>query len=482
VAEPTTSFSPPKSGSGTQDRGQVAAPVDLGRPRRVHIVGVGGSGMGPIARVLAAMGHDVRGSDMREPADRAGLEAAGVTVHAGHDAGHVGDAEVLACSTAIPATNPEVAEARERGLPVLRRAEVLAAIAATRRTIAVAGTHGKTTTSAMLAHVLIETGVRPSFIVGGDIASVGSGARWDGGDWFVVEADESDGTFLELGAELPVVTNVEPDHLEHYGGFEPLVAAFARFLTEAPGTALVGADDELAARLGGEAGATLVGEAAGAELRMSDLRPDAGGIGFTLGRVGEAPVAVRVPLPGTHNARNAALAVAAAEAVGVDLGTAAKAVGTFAGVGRRFERRGEAVGVTLVDDYAHLPTEVAAALAAGRDGGWERVVCVFQPHRYSRTQALWADFADAFGDADLLAVTDIYASGEKPRPGVTGKLVVDAVLDAHPWKHVAYLPGLDDVLVWLRGVLRPGDLCLTLGAGDLTGLPPRILAMLEARR
>ncbi len=453
--------------------------VDLSRPRRIHVVGVGGSGMGPIARVLAAMGHDVRGSDQRDPADRAGLEAAGITVHAGHAAGNVGDAEMLACSTAIPATNPEVAAAHAARIPVLRRADVLAAIAATRRTIAVAGTHGKTTTSAMLAHVLLEAGVHPSFIVGGTVTSVGSGAQWDRGDWFVVEADESDGTFLELGAEIPLVTNVEPDHLEHYGGFEPLGAAFERFLDEAPGPAFDGADDPLAAELGRGVGATLVGEADGAELRIADARADAGGVAFELVRVGAAPVPVRVPLPGMHNARNAALALAAAEAVGVDLGEAAKAIGSFAGVGRRFERRGSAGGVTLVDDYAHLPTEVAAALAAARDGGWDRVVCVFQPHRYSRTQSLWADFAHAFGDADLLAITDIYPSGEAPRPGVSGKLIVNAVLDAHPWKHVAYLPRLDDVLVWLRGVLRPGDLCLTLGAGDLTTLPPRIVEMMD---
>jgi UDP-N-acetylmuramate--alanine ligase len=462
--------------------GGGTALVDLSYPRRIHVVGVGGSGMGPIARVLASMDHDVRGSDQREPADRAGLEAAGITVYAGHAAGNVGDAEMLACSTAIPATNPEVAAAHEAGIPVLRRADVLAAIAATRRTIAVAGTHGKTTTSAMLAHVLLESGTRPSFIVGGEVTSVGSGAHWDEGEWFVVEADESDGTFLELGAEIPLVTNVEPDHLEHYGGFDRLLAAFERFLSEAPGPAFVGADDTRAAELGQSAGAVLVGSAPEADLRMVGLRPEPGGVAFEMGRTGEAQVPVRVPLPGAHNARNAALALAAAEAVGVELGAAATAISSFGGVGRRFERRGEAGGVTLVDDYAHLPTEVAAALAAGRDGGWERVVCVFQPHRYSRTQALWADFANAFGDADLLAVTDIYSSGEAPRPGVSGKLIVDAVLDAHPWKHVAYLPKLDDVVVWLRGVLRPGDLCLTLGAGDLTHLPPRILTMLEERR
>jgi len=464
----------------TETAGPPAA-VDLSHPRRIHVVGVGGAGMGPIAGVLAAMGNDVRGSDQHDPANRSALEAAGVTVHAGHAAANVGDAELVACSTAIPPTNPEVEAARRAGIPVLRRAEVLAAIAATRRTVAVAGTHGKTTTSALLAHVLLEAGTSPSFIVGGEMRSVGSGACWDDGPWFVVEADESDGTFLELGAELPLVTNVEPDHLEHYGGFPALVAAFERFLAEAPGRGVVSADDARAAELGRAAGAVLVGDHPDAEVRMSDVRPDGAGVRFDLGRTGRPPVAVHVPLPGVHNARNAALAVVAAEAVGVDLETAAKAVGSFAGVGRRFEHRGEAGGVTLVDDYAHLPTEVAAALAAAREGPWGRVVCVFQPHRYSRTQALWADFADAFTGADLLAVTDVYASGEAPRPGVSGKLVVDAVLEAHPWAHVAYLPGLDDVLVWLRGVLRPGDLCLTLGAGDLTTLPPRVAALLEAR-
>ena len=219
----------------------------------------------------------------------------------------------------------------------------------------------------------------------------------------------------------------------------------------------------------------------GADYRIVGWAPEGTGVRFELRHGDEQVTAVVASAPGVHNARNAAGALAAAHALGVPLADAADALGTFTGVARRFELRGEAAGVTVVDSYDHLPTEVAAALAAGAAGPWSRVVAVFQPHRYSRTQALWREFADAFVDADRLAVTDVYPAGEAPRPGVTGKLLVEAVLDAHPWADVAWLPDLDDVLTWLRGVLRPGDLCLTLGAGDLTSLAPRIVAMLEAR-
>jgi UDP-N-acetylmuramate--alanine ligase len=452
---------------------------DLTTPRRIHLVGVGGSGMSAIAGVLAAMGHSVSGSDLKDTPNLERLRAQGVAVWVGHDAGHGADAELLAVSTAIPRSNPEVAAAHDRGVPVLRRAEILAAIAATRRCLAVAGTHGKTTTSSMLALVLVAGGLRPSFIVGGEVNEIGTGAALDDGEWFVIEADESDGTFLELGADAVVVTNVEPDHLEHYGGFDALVDGFDRFLAAATGPRVVGIDDPVAASLAARHGATTYGTAPSAALRMVDVRAARNETRFAVERASTRLGHVRLPVPGVHNARNATAAIAMALELGVPFDTAAAALGRFAGVARRFEFRGEAGGITFVDDYAHLPTEVAAAIDAAAHGGWQRIVCVFQPHRFSRTGALWADFGDAFEGAERLVVTDIYPAGEKPRPGVTGKLIVNAVLDAHPWRHVAYLPRRRDLVPYLRSVLRPGDLCLTLGAGDLTTLPDELLEVLE---
>ncbi len=450
------------------------AAIDLDVPRRVHIVGLGGAGMSAIGTVLAAMGHSVVGSDLKDSPGLERLRALGVDVAIGHAADNLGDADVVAVSTAIPESNPEVLAARERGIPVLRRAEVLAAITRVRRTIAVAGTHGKTTTSSMLALVLIEGGLRPSFIIGGEVNEIGTGAAWDTGEWLVVEADESDGTFVELDRGAVIVTSVEPDHLEHYGGFEPLVEAFEGFVDGTDGPRVVCADDEGAAALAGGSSTVTYGTAEGADYRMVDISAEGTGTTFTLVHHGTALGRVRLPVPGAHNARNACAALVTGLLLGVSFDDGARALARFAGVARRFEFRGERDGITYVDDYAHLPTEVEAALQAAREGDWQRVVCVFQPHRFSRTAALWRDFADAFVDSDLLVVTDIYAASEAPRPGVSGKLIVDAVLDRHPWHHVAYVPRRADLVTYLRQTLRPGDLCLTLGAGDLTSLPDEL--------
>ena len=393
---------------------------------------------------------------------------------AGHDPALVSEAEVVVRSTAVPDDDPEVEAARAAGHRVWRRADVLAAICRLRRTIAVSGTHGKTTTSAMLAVTLDGLGWQPSFIIGGDIAGIGPGARWDpAGEWFVVEADESDGTFVELGAEVAVVTSVEPDHLEFYGGFEPLVAAFERFVAEPAGPVVLCADDPGAAALAaGRSGPVWTyGLAEGARLRVTDPELVRFGARFRVGPGPdgrEAPVSLAVP--GLHNVRNAAGVIATATALGAPWPDVLRCVGRFQGVGRRFEWRGEAAGVAFVDGYDHLPTEVAAAVATARSGGWGRVVVVFQPHRYSRTEALWPDFATAFDGADLLVLTGIYPAGEAPRPGVTGRLVYDAVRAARPGLDVRYAEDLTAAAVTVADALRPGDLCLTLGAGDITGL------------
>lgn len=452
---------------------------DLGTSRRIHLIGAGGAGMGAIASVLHRMGHTVTGSDLKDGPVAERLRADGIPISIGHDAVNVGDAEFVAISTAIPDHNPEVRAARDRGLEVLHRADILPAIAAERRTIAVAGTHGKTTTSSMLALVLVEAGLRPSFIIGGDVNEIGSGAVWDEGEWFVIEADESDRTFLSLGAEVALVTNVEPDHLETYGN-DPavLTAAFEEFATTAT-TRVMCADDEGSAALAAVAGGVTYGTSADADYRMVDVDRHRASIEFTLVHEAVELGRIHLPTPGLHNARNAAAAAVTGLLLGAPINAAIRALGRFGGVARRFEFRGEADGVVFVDDYAHLPTEVAAAVEAARDGEWDRVVCVFQPHRYSRTAALWQDFADSFVAADRLVITDVYSAGETPRPGVSGKLLVDAVLDAHPWANVAYMPRLDDVQAWLDARLSPGDLCLTLGAGDLTALPD---AVIERRR
>ena len=445
---------------------------DLSTQRHIHIVGIGGSGMSAIATVLAAMGHTVSGSDLKDSANLDRLRSMGVAVSIGHAAGHVGDVDAVTISTAVPPTNPEVAEADRRGIPVLRRAEALAAIAAVRRTIAVAGTHGKTTTSSMLALVLVEAGLRPSFIIGGEVNEIGTGAVWDDGEWFVVEADESDGTFLELGAEAAVVTNVEPDHLDHYGGFDGLVDAFDRFVAATPGPRVVCADDKL---LRGLDGVVTYGTDEDADYRMVEVTSARSGVRFGVEHGGARLGDVSLPVPGLHNARNACAALVAGLQLGAPFDAAARALARYGGVARRFQFRGERDGVSFVDDYAHLPTEVRAALAAARDGGWRRVVAVFQPHRFTRTAALWRDFADAFVDADLVVLTDVYSAGEAPRPGVSGKLLVNAVLDAHSQTRVAYLPGRGEIAPYLRRALRPGDVCMTLGAGDITSLADELL-------
>ncbi|MDP9019909.1 MAG: UDP-N-acetylmuramate--L-alanine ligase [Actinomycetota bacterium] len=459
--------------------------VDLTAPRRVHVVGVGGSGMGPIATILAAMGHTVSGSDLAASRRLDHLRSLGVAAHVGHAAEHVAGADVVIVSTAVPADNAEVVAARAAGIPVARRAEALAALCAARRSVAVSGTHGKTTTTAMLAVVLREAGLRPSFLVGGEVTGLGQSATWDGGEWFVVEADESDGTFLELGADAVIVTSVEPDHLDHYGTFDAVRQAFAGFLVSAPGAKVVCVDDPVAAelvQLVGLGDCLTYGTAPAARYRI--LEPELGGrrSAFTLEGDGRRLGRIELGVPGLHNVRDATAAAVAAMAIGVPFDAVAVGLGRFTGVARRFEWRGEAGGVNFVDSYDHLPAEVRAALAAARAGGWRRVVCVFQPHRYTRTAALSGEFASAFDEADVLAVTDVYAAGQQPLPGVTGKLIVDAVLDARPHRRVAWLPRRPELVAWLRSELRPGDLCLTLGAGDLTTVPDQLLRMLDDGR
>lgn len=451
--------------------------VDLGRPRRVHIVAIGGAGMSAIATVLAERGHRVTGSDLTEGPAVATLRRRGIRVHIGHDAAHLGDAEVVVISTAVPADNAEVVAARAAGLPVLARLDLLPALAATQPFLSVSGTHGKTTTTAMLATVLVAAGEEPSYLVGAEVAALGGAAANGSGRWFVIEADESDGSFLAGPRAGALVTNIDADHLEYWGGWDELCSGFEEFLARTDGPRVVCADDPTAVAVGARVGAVGYGTVEGAAYRIDQLDLGPAGSRFELVHPG-GRVTVEVAAPGLHNALDAAGALALAGELGVDLRVAAPGLAGFTGAARRFERRGAAGGVEFVDDYAHLPTEVRAALAAGRSGGWGRVVAVFQPHRYSRTEALWGDFATAFDDADLLVLTDIYPAGEAPRPGVTGELLVEAVRSARPDLDLRWCATLDDVVRTLCDELRAGDLCMTIGAGDVTTIADRVITQL----
>lgn len=450
--------------------------IDLTTPRRIHVIGVGGAGMRAIASVLNAMGHQVSGTDLKASPGLDRLAAEGIAVTVGHEAAAIDGADLVTRSTAVPDTNPEVRAARDAGIPVTSRAEILTAITRVRRTVAVAGTHGKTTTSSMLAVVMREASLSPSFIIGGEVNEIGSGAVWSEDDgWFVVEADESDGTFLELASSAAIVTSVEPDHLGHYGGEAELVASFGRFTDAIDGPVVVCADDEGAAALAGRSHVVSYGTTADADWRIFDYRSTRTGASYRLTDPDGAEHDFTLATPGLHNVRNAAAATVMAVQFGAGIEPAQRALGRFGGVARRFQVRGERDGVTYIDDYAHLPTEVEAALEAATAGEWDRIVCVFQPHRYTRTSDLWQDFATSFGAADKLVVTGIYAAGEAAIPGVTAGLVVDAVTGADPTADVQLIEHRDDLLVYLQATLMPGDLCLTLGAGDLTTVPDDLL-------
>lgn len=472
--------------------------IDLSTPGRFHVVGVGGPGMSAIGLVLAEMGHGVSGSDLRELPVLDRLRAAGVDVHVGHRRDLVHPVDAVTASSAIPDHNIELDEARIRGVRVLRRADMLAAICAQARSIGVAGTHGKTTTTSMLSLALIEAGLRPGFIVGGDMTDMGTGAHWSGGELLVVEVDESDGTHLALPLAGSILTNVDVDHLDHFGTIEALEESFDTYLHGVAGPRVVCFDDPVAARLGGRHAAIGYGAVDddrldephwphGPSLWARSLTAHRGVSTFTVCRRPQPDQPVEVlgevtlPLRGVHNVRNACGVIAMALALGAPFPQVVTALARFGGVARRFDVRGEHRGVTFVDDYAHLPAEIDAVLRAARTSGddWQRVVAVFQPNRYHRMAVMSPDYADAFTAADLVVLTDIYASGTTPIPGVTGKLVVNAVCDAHPEQQVVWLPRRTELVDYLARELRSGDLCISMGCGDVADLPTEVL---ERRR
>jgi UDP-N-acetylmuramate--alanine ligase len=463
-------------------------PVTVGELGRVHFTGIGGAGMSGIARILLARGVPVSGTDSADSALLAELAALGARVAVGHDAGHLGDADTLVVSSAIRPGNPELAAARQRGLRVLHRSAALAAAMAGRRGAVIAGTHGKTTTTSMLTTILRCAGADPAYVIGGILAETGLGAEDGRGEVFVAEADESDGSFLNLAprAAVAVVTCVEADHLDNYASLAEIEDAFAGFAARMPpgGTLVLCADDPGCGRL--------AAAASGLDLRLRryGCAPDADyqvtgiavtgmttALTVTSARLAGAALPVTIAVPGRHNALNAAAALAAAAELGTSAGAAVAGLAAYRGAQRRMEPKGEADGVRVLDSYAHHPTELAADLAAAREvaaGG--RVIAVFQPHLFSRTRLFAAEFGAALGLADEAVVLDVYPAREDPEPGVSGELVARAVPGG-----ALYLPDAAAAPAAAAGLAKPGDLVLTMGAGDVTRLGPLIVDALRAR-
>ncbi len=458
----------------------------LGRTRRVHFVGIGGIGMSGIAELLVNLGYDVSGSDVAASDVTARLATLGVRVGIGHDAAHVGDTDVVVVSSAVAADNPEVLEAGCRHVPVIPRAEMLAELMRLGYAIAVAGAHGKTTTTSMIALVLERAGLDPTAVIGGRLSALGGNARLGRGEYIVAEADESDRSFLKLTPTMAVLTNLDREHLESYGSFERLQDAFVDFANKVPfyGGVVACADDPVLASLlprmtrrvvtYGFTGGDVRGSAPRFEAFGARCAVAAGGVG------GREAIEIQLRVPGHHSLLNALAAVAVGREVGVPLATAAAALAEFAGVERRFELKGEAGGVMVVDDYGHHPTEIAAVIAAARAGFDRRLLVAFQPHRYTRTAQLARELGEALAAADEVVLTDVYAAGEAPIPGATVESIAEA-LGCRAGRPPHVVKPLDEVAAAVVRLARPGDLVLTLGAGSIGGVGERILEALTRR-
>jgi len=461
----------------------------------IHFIGIGGIGMSGIAEVMHNLGYRVQGSDVAEGYVVEGLRAKGIPIHIGHDAANLGDAVVIVTSTAIKRGNPEVEAALERRIPVVRRAEMLAELMRLKSTVAVAGTHGKTTTTSMIAALLDAGGVDPTVINGGIINQYGSNARLGDSDWMVVEADESDGSFLRLDGTIAVVTNIDPEHLDHYGDFDAVKNAFVEFVENVPfyGAALLCLDhpevQNIIPRIRDRRVVTY-GFSAQADVRGTTVTPIPGGNRFDVvirSRDGATRTIehVELPMPGRHNVQNALAAIGVALEMGITDTDIARGFAAFGGVKRRFTKVGEAKidggAVTVIDDYGHHPVEIRAVLAAAREGVENRVIAVVQPHRYSRLGDLMEDFRQAFNDADMVLVAPVYAAGEAPVEGVDAQALVDGLRE-RGHRSAATVAGPEDLASVLASTARPGDMVVCLGAGDITKWAAGLASAIEAAR
>jgi len=457
----------------------------------IHFVGIGGIGMSGIAEVMKNLGYSVQGSDIAESASVERLRARGIPIHIGHDAKNLGDAAVVVTSTAVRRTNPEVAAALEARIPVVRRAEMLAELMRLKNTVAVAGTHGKTTTTSMVAALLDAGGIDPTVINGGVIESYGSNARMGDSDWMVIEADESDGSFLRLDGTIAVVTNIDPEHLDHYGGFDAVRKAFVEFIENVPfyGAAVLCIDHpEVQAVVGQVRDRRVVtyGFSPQADICGINVTPEKGGNVFDVivrqrGQDERTIEGVHLPMPGRHNVQNALAAIA----VALELGCGDEIIRTgfskFGGVRRRFTRVGEAGGATIIDDYAHHPVEIKAVLAAAREAATGKVIAVVQPHRFTRLKDLMGEFQLAFNDADMVYAAPVYPAGEAPIEGVDSAVLVEGI-KARGHRAAAEISGPDQLADVLAGSLGKGDYVVCLGAGDITKWAAGLASAIEARK
>lgn len=456
----------------------------LDRTITYHFIGVGGYGMSGLATVLLAAGLTVTGSDARESSRLAPLRAAGAHIDIGHAAHQVSGAGVVVYSTDIPADNTELVAARRQGIPLWHRSELLAKLLNDTRSVAVTGTHGKTTTTALIAQVLLAAGLDPTVLVGGETPLLGGTARLGATPWVVAEACESDGSFLRYRPYYNVITNIEPEHLEHYGGdFQRLTDAFSTYVgqTRPGGRLIVCADDPLLRRLVHSAGVPVItyGRDPAADYSFTAVHQDGPALRFTVRAGGTTLGSAALAVPGVHNITNALAAIALAQLMAVPFDTVAAALWAFRGVQRRFQVVGRGRGIGVVDDYAHHPTEIRATLRAAQEWHQGRVIAVFQPHRYSRTQLLMAEFGTSFADADVILLTEIYAPpGVQPIAGVSSTALAHRI-EAHTGRPVALFADTDVLLAHLATITRPGDLVVTMGAGDIWRVAHRLVQRLD---
>jgi UDP-N-acetylmuramate--alanine ligase len=444
--------------------------IDL-EGKKLYFIGVGGIGMSGIAKILLTMGYDISGSDIADSALTAALSDMGGKIYIGHQAANLGpDIEAVIYSSAIKPGNPELDEAKRRGLPVYKRAEALAFLMSLRQSIGVAGAHGKTTTSGMIALMLELVGADPTVIIGGTLPQLKSNAKGGGGGQLVAEADESDGTFLLLNPAIAIVTNIEPDHLDHYQCLENIIEAFEQYISQLPpdGLAVVNLDCPNVRALKDRVPANYITYALTkeADYQAKDLEFRCDGISATVYEKEKPLGRLDLFVPGEHNISNALAAIAIGRYLGFDFAELAAALSRFVGTGRRFELLGEVDGVRVIDDYAHHPTEIRATVKSARDLGAKRIVGVFQPHRYTRTKSMYKEFAAAFGQCDITIINEIYPAFERPLPGVTSQLIVDEA-KAQGQQNVFYAATEADVLELLQQYTQPGDLLLIMGAGNI---------------
>ncbi|MBK7976209.1 MAG: UDP-N-acetylmuramate--L-alanine ligase [Deltaproteobacteria bacterium] len=454
------------------------------KEHRIHFVGVGGSGMSGIAEVLVNLGYRVSGSDLADNDVTRRLAGLGITVSQGHDAKHVieSDAQVVVVSTAVKKDNPEVVEARRRGIPVIPRAEMLAELMRVKYGVAIAGSHGKTTTTSLTAAVLQAGGLDPTVVIGGRLVGQGTGARLGKGEFLVAEADESDGSFLHLAPTIAAVTNIDREHLDHHHTMEKLREAFVTFVNKVPfyGLAILNLDHPVVQGILPEIEKRWVtyGFSAQADYTAVEVELAARRSSFVVRRRGEDLGAITLGLAGLHNVQNSLAVVAIADELGIPFAAVRDALASFEGIERRFQILGEEKGVLVVDDYGHHPAEIRATLEAARAGWGRRIVVAFQPHRYTRTRDLADEFHGAFHQSDVLLVTSIYAASEEPIPGVSGETVAEGAR-LHGHRDVRFVPTLPEVVDTLAAVAREGDLVITLGAGSIGGIGPKLLARLR---